>query len=64
MIMRHTVPEIWHVTYVTFIFHFGIFLPFYSPKNQNQNQKQIKKSKFQQQQKKLLEISSSYTCVP
>ena len=37
MIICHTVPEIWHVTYVTFIFHFGIFLPFYCPKNKSKS---------------------------
>ena len=31
MIIYHTVPEIWHGTDVIFIFHFGLFLPFYTP---------------------------------
>ena len=38
MTICYTVPEIWHMTDVIFIFHFGLFLPFYhlnSPKNQN-----------------------------
>ena len=28
MIICYTVPEIWRVTDVIFIFHFGIFFPF------------------------------------
>ena len=38
MIIGYTVPEIWYVTDVIVIFHFGQFLPFYppnSPKNKN-----------------------------
>ena len=38
MIICYTVPEIWHVTYVIFIFHFGLFfalLPSNSSKNKN-----------------------------
>ena len=38
MIICYIVPEIWHVTDVIVIFHFGLFLPFYpcnSPKNEN-----------------------------
>ena len=38
MIICYTVPEIWHVTDVIFIFYFGLFfalLPPNSPKNQN-----------------------------
>ena len=38
MITFYTVPEIWHMTDVIVIFHFGYFLLFYplnSPKNQN-----------------------------
>ena len=37
-IICYTVPEIWHVTDVTVIFHFGLFLsfyPHYRPKNEN-----------------------------
>ena len=63
MIICHTVPEIWHVTYVTFIFHFGIFLPFYCPKNQIKIKNSPKNQNFNNK-KKLLEISSFYTCVP
>ena len=51
MIICHTIPERWHATYIIVIFHFGLFLPFYSPKNQNQNQKQSKKLKFQKNEK-------------
>ena len=38
MIICHTVPEIWHMTHVIFIFHFGLFFAFYLPnslKNEN-----------------------------
>ena len=38
MIICYTVPKIWHMTDVIVTFHFGLFLPFYSPnspKNQN-----------------------------
>ena len=35
MIICHTVPEIWHVTYIIVIFHFGLFFPLFQPKNQN-----------------------------
>ena len=58
MIIGYTVPEIWYMTHVIFIFHFGPFfalLPRNSPKNQN-----FKKMK----KKKRLEILSCYTCVP
>ena len=40
MIICYTVPEIWHVTDVIVIFHFGLFfalLPPNSPKNENFN---------------------------
>ena len=56
MTICYTVREIWHVTFVIVIFHFGIFfslLPKNSPKYQNEK-KNLKK--------KLLEISSFYTC--
>ena len=29
MIICYAVPEIWHMTHVILIFHFGLFLPFY-----------------------------------
>ena len=38
MIICYTIPEIWHMTDVTVIFHFGLFfalLPPTSPKNEN-----------------------------
>ena len=53
MIICNTVPEIWHVTHVIVIFHFGLFFALLS-----------KKSKFQKKWKKCLEIPSFYTCVP
>ena len=57
MIICHTVPEIWCVTDVIVIFHFGLFFVLLhpsSPKNKN----------FKKTKKKSLEISSFYTCVP
>ena len=57
MIIRYTVPEIWHVTDVIFIFHFGLFFALsatYQPK----------KTKFlNNEKKKQLEISPFYPCV-
>ena len=56
MIISYTVPEIWCMTNVIAIFHFGLFfalLPPNSPKNQNE--------KFFKKWKKTLEISSFYT---
>ena len=38
MIIHYTVPEIWHVKDVIFIFHFGLFFVLLlanNPKNQN-----------------------------
>ena len=46
MIIGYTVPEIWYMTHVIFIFHFRPFfalLPRNSPKNQNF--KKMKKKK-------------------
>ena len=56
MIICYTVSEIWHVTDVTFIFHFCLFfalLPPYCLKTEN-----FKKMKTR------LEITSFYTSVP
>ena len=70
MIICYTVPEIWHVTHVIFIFHSGLFftllphkiypftpqnLPFYPTAHKIKISKKVKKG---------LEISSFYTCVP
>ena len=56
MIICLTVPEIWHMTDVTYFFILGYFLPFYSPNcPKNQNFKKWKK---------FLEILSFYTGVP
>ena len=43
MIICYTVPEIWHMTDVIFVFHFGLFLPFYAPTAQKIK---IKKKKY------------------
>ena len=44
MIICYTVPEIWRVTDVIFIFHFGHFLPFYLPNDpKNQHFEKMKK---------------------
>ena len=29
MIICYTLPDIWHMTHVIVVFHFGLFLPFY-----------------------------------
>ena len=42
MIICYTVPEIWHVTDVIVIFHFGLFFALLPPKNQSF--KKIKKT--------------------
>ena len=65
MIICHTVPEVWHVTYVIVILHFGLIFSLLHPKkSKSKSKKQREKWKFQKKWKKLLEISSSYTCVP
>ena len=45
MIICSAVPEIWHVTHVIFIFHFGLLFALLSPHNspKNQNYKKWKK---------------------
>ena len=58
MIICYTLPEMWGVTDVIVIFYFGLLfallIPLTAPK----------KSKFQKNKKKHLEISSFYICVP
>ena len=45
MIIGYTVPEIWHVTDVIIIFHFGLFWPFDLPNTRkNENFKEMKKT--------------------
>ena len=44
MIRWRTVPEMWSVTDVIVISHFGLFLPFYPPKSPK-NQKKLEKMK-------------------
>ena len=56
MIICYTVPEIWHVTNLIVIFHFGLFLPPFTPLT-------AQKSKFKKMRKNL-KISSFSTCVP
>ena len=51
MITCCTVPEIWHVTHVIFIFHFGLFFALFSPTTPPPPKK--KKSKFQKHEKTL-----------
>ena len=57
MILRYTVPEIWHVMDVIFIFHFELFFALLPPPKSPK--KQISKN-----MKKHLEVSSFYTGVP
>ena len=46
MIICFTVPEIWHVTDVIVIFHFGLFLPFYPwNSHKNENFKKMEKTR-------------------
>ena len=45
MIICYTIPEIWCITDVISIFHFGLFLLFYTPNSlKNQNFKKMKKN--------------------
>ena len=57
MIICYTVPEIWCVMDVTFIFHFGPFFALLLPIT-------AQKLKISKKWKKDLEISSFYTIVP
>ena len=57
MMIWHTVPEIWCVKDVIVISHFGLFFSLLSPW-------QPEISKLKEKQKKRLEISSFYICVP
>ena len=56
MIIGYTVPEIWHVTDIIVIFHFGLFLALFYPANTPKNEN-LKKWK------NYLKISSFYTSV-
>ena len=56
MIICHIVPEIWRMTDVIVIFHFGLFFALLPPNTQ--------KIKIKKKRKKCLEIPSFYTCVP
>ena len=44
MIICYTVPEIWHVTDVIVIFHFGLFFALLQPKKSNFKKKKVKNS--------------------
>ena len=57
MIICFIVPEIWRVTDVIVIFHFGLFFTLLPPLT-------AQKIKISKKLKKTLEISSFYTCVP
>ena len=57
MIICYTVPEIWHVTHVIFIFHSGLFFTLFTPLRAH-------KIKISKKVKKGLEISSFYPFVP
>ena len=57
MIICYTVPEIWHVTKISVIFHFWLFFALLPPNLP-------KKWKLKKKEKKSLEISSFYTSVP
>ena len=52
MIICNTVPEIWYVTDVTIIFHFGLFFALL----------QSKKSKFQKNEKNPGDIITLHMC--
>ena len=56
LIIYLTVPEIWDVTVVIVIFHFGLFLPFYPPNSS--------KNEISQKYRKCLGISSFYIIAP
>ena len=56
MIMCYTVLEIWHMTDVIVVFHFGGFFPFTPVTAQ--------KNKNSRKGKEPREISLFYTCVP
>ena len=43
MIICYTVPEIWHVTDVILIFHFGLFFALLPNNQKNQNFEKMKK---------------------
>ena len=57
MMIGYTIPEIWRVTDVIVIFHYGLFLPFYSF---NSPKTKISKKK----KKKMPGDSSFYTSAP
>ena len=46
MIIYCTVPEIWHVTDVIVIFHFGLFFALLPPKKQSKKYEFLKKMKI------------------
>ena len=58
---NHDHMQIWHVTDVTVIFHFGLFLPFYSPnKPKNENFKKTKNTWIYHHFTKVYQRSLSY----
>ena len=60
MIKHYIGPEIWHMADVIVIFHFGLFLPFYSSNSPQKTKPQKNKKK---KKKKSLDISLFYTNV-
>ena len=59
MILCYTVHEIWRMTYVIVIFHFGLFFALLPPPPLTAQKITIKKKR-----KNRLRISSFYICVP
>ena len=57
MIICYTIPEIWHVTDVIVIFHFGLFFALLRPLT-------ALNIKISKKWKTSLDIPSFYTCVP
>ena len=46
MVIYYTVPEIWHMTHIIIIFHFGLFFALLKSKKSNFKKKKERKRKF------------------